>query len=225
MYVDTMTEILKRQLRAVIMEHEAALERSAHSDASDVLSISQVEDLRTRCIAAIERASVRDSAYRARIEAIDQKTWTHDYERLASCIGVARALLSDIENSYVSSLEELLRGDVFGDFLEMAQHLVDNGYKDAAAVVAGSTLEVHLRNLCNKHSLSPVGSGGKPKKADLLNAELTKVGAYSKIYQKNVTAWLSLRNHAAHGDYEEYSREQVALLVASIRDFLTKHPA
>ena len=104
----------------------------------------------------------------------------------------------------------------------MAQHLVDNGYKDAAAVVAGSTLEVHLRNLCNKHSLSTVASGEKPKKADLLNAELTKVGAYSKIYQKNVTAWLSLRNHAAHGDYEEYSREQVALLVASIRDFLTK---
>ena len=95
-------------------------------------------------IAAIERASVEATT-----------PWTHDYDR--RLVSVARALRA--ENSY-GSLEELLPV-VFGDFLEMAQHLVDNGYKDAAAVVAGSTLEVHRISV---HSLSTVASGENPRR-------------------------------------------------------------
>ncbi|MEY4589075.1 MAG: hypothetical protein RL497_1151 [Pseudomonadota bacterium] len=32
----------------------------------------------------------------------------------------------------------------------MAQHLLVDGYKNAAAVVCGSTLEAHLKQLCKK---------------------------------------------------------------------------
>ena len=47
----------------------------------------------------------------------------------------------------------------------------------------------------------------RPKKTDRMNSELTKAEAYSKLDQKSVTAWLDLRNKAAHGKYDEYDLE------------------
>jgi hypothetical protein len=108
--------------------------------------------------------------------------------------------------------------------MEMAEHLLDQGYKDPAAVITGSVLEEHLRKLCDKHGII-VSQGGKPKKADALNAELAGANVYSKLDQKNVTAWLDLRNKAAHGKYGEYTKDQVALLIQSVRDFITRNPA
>jgi hypothetical protein len=64
-----------------------------------------------------------------------------------------------------------------------------------------------------------------PKKADTMNAELTKAMAYTKLDQKNVTAWLGLRNDAAHGNYNAYDKNQVVLLISSIRDFISRNPA
>jgi hypothetical protein len=106
----------------------------------------------------------------------------------------------------------------------MADHLTRSGYKDAAAVIGGSTLESHLRELCVKHEVA-TDVAGNPKKADVMNADLVKAGAYTKLDQKNVTAWLGLRNDAAHGKYGEYDKGQVALLLSGIRDFVGRTPA
>ena len=106
----------------------------------------------------------------------------------------------------------------------MATHLIENGYKDAAAVMAGTTLEVHIRKLCDKNDLATT-SGHKLKKAESLNAELAREKVYTKLDQKNVTAWLGLRNNAAHGNYSEYTKEQVSLLIDNVKNFITRHPA
>ena len=58
------------------------------------------------------------------------------------------------------------------------------------------------------------------KKANLLNADLVKAGAYGVLEQKNVTAWLDLRNRAAHGKYDEYSIEQVNLMYQGVLNFI-----
>ena len=91
-----------------------------------------------------------------------------------------------------------------------------------------SSLESHLRQLCQKHEISTerdVEGSVRYKKADLLNSELVSNEAYSKLDQKSVTAWLDLRNKAAHGKYEEYEKEQVSIMIAGIRDFLVRNPA
>lgn len=218
-----MANPFEKQLEAIISEYEAARAKSKHDDASDILSDVDVRDLQTRCLAAIERAGGKQSVYCERTAAIDQ-TNNHTWGHLAEQVGVAKSLLSDIKNGYLKCLEEIIHGDVFGDFLEMAKHLVDNGYKDAAAVIAGSTLEAHLKQLCAKHGV-PITVGTTPKKADVINADLVKAGAYSKLDQKNVTAWLGLRNDAAHGNYGAYDKSQVDLLISSVRDFITRNPA
>ena len=214
----------KEQLQALIEEYSSAIEKSKYSDASDVLSHSQAVDLKTRFVAAIDRISGRSSVYFEQVVETNEGAKDSPHYCLKELSGVARSLLHDIENGYLASAREILLGDVFSDYLEMASHLCSVGYKDAAAVVAGSTLEVHLRALCERNGVE-TRRRGKPKRADAMNADLAKVGAFTKLDQKNVSAWLGLRNSAAHGKYEDYGKPQVALLIDGIRDFVTRHPA
>ena len=98
-----MTEVFEQQLAAIVSEYEEALASSEHSDASDVLSRTQVYDMRTRCVSAIERASGTTSSYFRSVEEF-RKISTSSYDYLAIEIGIARALLSDIRNGYLKSL-------------------------------------------------------------------------------------------------------------------------
>ena len=146
-------------------------------------------------------------------------------------IGIRRAVREDIQGGYLATLREMVHADVFSDFLEMAEYLMSegHGYKDAAAVLTGGVLEEHLRKLCQRHGIptetATERGGAKPKKAESMNAELANADVYNKSQQKIVTGWLGIRNHAAHAEYREYTMEQVASLIAGIRDFVTRFPA
>lgn len=143
--------------------------------------------------------------------------------------GGLTALRNAVKSGYLVSVQELLHAEVFGDFLEMAGYLLEEGYKDPAAVLTGGVLEGHLRKLCAKNDIEIelLDSRGvpRPKKADAMNSDLARDVVYSKLDQKNVTAWLDLRNKAAHGHYDEYTQQQVELMLQSVTDFLTRHPA
>ena len=108
----------------------------------------------------------------------------------------------------------------------MADHLLQQGYKDPATVIIGSVLEEHLRQLCNANSISIEFKNNKgiliPKKADRLNSDLAKENVYSKLDQKAVTMWLDLRNKAAHGKYDEYTSEQVTNMYSGITEFMAR---
>ena len=119
----------------------------------------------------------------------------------------------------------LVTAEVFADYMEMAEYLLESGYKDPAAVIAGSTLEEHLRQLCRKNGIPIVRQkDGKdvPLKADQLNSNLTKAEVYSTLDQKQVTAWLDLRNKAAHGEYGEYNADQVKGMITGITEFMAR---
>ena len=208
------------QLESAIAAYDTAIAASRHNDGSD-MSPAQHHQLLTSSMAAIQRAAVVDSIY---FQQANENHGGNEFIHLANVIGICTALLADIRNGFLKTLEEIIHSDVFSDYLEMAEHLVNSGYKDAAAVIAGSTLEAHLRNLCAKFGVA-IDNGGKPKKADTINADLMKAGAYGKIDLKNVTAWLGLRNDAAHGNYAGYDDKQVSLLISSIRDFIARLPA
>ena len=86
-------------------------------------------------------------------------------------------------------------------------------------------LEEHLRNLSTKNGVDTKTAEGKPRKADTINADLKKAGAYGKNEQKQVTAWLGIRNSAAHAKYDEFEDAQVSLMISGLRDFIAKYPA
>ena len=185
--------------------------KSQYDDISDLEAKDQ-DRVRTAMSATLTRLAPPRSVYLRTVGGFPN--------RIA---GSLEALRADYEDGYLASYDGLVRSDVFGDFLEMAEHLLNEGYKDPAAVVVGSVLESHLRALSVAKGIA-VKSGEKYVKADRLNSELSKYGKYNKLDQKNVTAWLDLRNKAAHGHYSEYTEEQVKNQLAGVREFMARVP-
>jgi len=214
------------QLDEVLQEFKELRARSKHDDLSDHPAGVVVRFI-TRARAVVLRVAGNPSGYVDQCEEILRDKGYPGF-KAKHLVGVVDSLRADAAAGYLESQRELIHGELFADFLEMAQHLLDEGYKDPAAVVAGSSLEVHLRQLSQKAGIEAdlsVGGAISAKKADRLNSELAKAGVYSKLDQKNVTAWLDLRNKAAHGHYDQYEAAQVALLISGVRDFITRNPA
>ncbi len=86
----------------------------------------------------------------------------------------------------------------------------------------GCVLEEHIRQLCLNYKIDPNDLKGKPKKADLMNSELSSSSIYGRLDQKAITSWLDLRNKAAHGKYTEYNKEQVDLMMRGVIEFMTR---
>jgi len=102
--------------------------------------------------------------------------------------GILKAVKQEIDGGWIFTVKGIVSSEIFSDFLEMAEHLLNEGYKDAAAVMIGSVLEEHLRQLCNTNSIEvAILKGGKliPKKADLLNSDLASKNIYNLLDQKN----------------------------------------
>jgi hypothetical protein len=142
---------------------------------------------------------------------------------------ILKAAREEMAGGWDVTVRGLITAEVFADFLEMARHLLDEGYKDPAAVMIGSVLEEHLRQLCVRHRVATEFTNPKgdtvPKKADVLNADLSKAGVYNRLDQKQVTTLLDLRNKAAHGHYGEYTQQQAELMYQQAVDFMARNPA
>ena len=208
----------------LLLKARALISKSPHDDSSG-LPDEQVTEMVTLLHTAIERASPAGTKYRENAQKIIDRHSVNHPHNLKPLYGILKAIREDFANGNLQSIQELIHGELFSDFLEMAAHLLDEGYKDPAAVLGGGVLEGHLRSLCNKNGVSTLKPDGKPKNSETLNTELAGAGFISKLDQKNVTAWLGLRNNAAHGDYAKYTSEQVALLLDSVRNFVTRNPA
>ncbi len=137
--------------------------------------------------------------------------------------GILKSIKNEIEKGSLITLKEIVSAEIFSDFLEMADYLLKENYKDPAAVMIGSVLEEHLRQLCISNGIEIVDShSGKSIKADKLNSELTSNSIYNKLDQKSITSWLDLRNKAAHGKYSEYNQQQVEFMMQSVTEFINR---
>jgi hypothetical protein len=216
-------QLVLDQIDAALQSAQTVSTTSTHRDFSDA-GLEKLAEVRSSCAAAIERFAAPGSTFAEGAKtAIDKEPWAGQSVR--TLIGILRALRTAYENDYLTSLVELVHADVFADYLTMASELQSSGYKDAAAVIAGSTLEEHLRKLAIKASVAITDSNGKPAKASRINDHLKGASVYNAMEWRQVQAWLDLRNAAAHGEYEKYEHAQVANMIQGIGDFMVRHPA
>jgi hypothetical protein len=176
--------------------------------------------LRAASLSFIESTFGRDHSYYSEFDKGVRDSHISSGEH---AFGVLTAIRDQIKGGWIETTKGLVTAEVFADFLEMAGHLLDQQYKDPAAVLVGGVLEEHLRQLCGSAGVDVADpSTLTPRKADSLNADLAKAGKYDKGDQKQITAWLDLRNRAAHGKYSEYTKEQVVLMLDGVRNFLLR---
>jgi len=174
---------------------------SAHQQFGTMWEPKDITALTTRARGAIERLAPPNTVYLATLREVTGEE-SSDVYRLERLIGIVEALREDYKAGALLPIQDLIRAEVFDDFLDMAEHLLGKEYKDPAAVLIGGVLEDQLRKLALRTGLPVETPDGRMQKADTLNARLTREGIYNKLDQKSITSWLDLRNKAAHGDYE-----------------------
>lgn len=175
---------------------------------------------------SLYHVSAVDIAKHASSVLSDQKKLFNSSDKLR---GMLNALRKEYENGYFTDVSELVRAETFTDFLDQAEYLMSEGYKDSAAVIMGGVLEQHIKSLCIKNliSMSTLKPNGETRLLKLheLNAELAKANVYNKAYQKSITSFLAVRNAAAHGKWDEYTAEQVKQTLGGVTAFIASNPA
>lgn len=125
------------------------------------------------------------------------------------------AAYDDLKSGFLVSFKKIVQAEVFDSELEQAMSLLESGYKNAAAVIAGVVLETAVKELCLNNGIDL-----EKKKLTRLNDDLAKTGVYNTLQQKQITALADIRNNAAHGDYEKFTQQDVENMIKDIERFL-----
>ena len=182
----------------------------------NLVDTSLAQQWRTSSLAFLNVLLGSDSIHYREFEERCKSSWRHEAER---GLAILKAAKEDIEGGYLQKIESLVSASIFSDFLEMADHLLDNGYKDPAASLIGAVLEDGLRRMCANNTL-PVKSGDN---ISSLNQKLADKDVYNRLQQREIEAWNKLRDYADHGHFDEYNIEKVNDMLNSVRKFLTNY--
>lgn len=186
---------------------------------SDFVDVQIANQWLTSSLSLFMRVFGEKSAHYQRLK--EQFPSYPKWPNVEQAFGVLLAAKEDFESESFFSLKQLIEADLFDEFLEQAEHLLDAGYFQPAAVVAGSVLEDGLRKLCGANGIALP----EHPKLDWMNAELAKKGAYTKLVQKRITSLADIRNSAAHGKWSDFDKSDVVAMVRDIREFMTKYHA
>lgn len=139
-----------------------------------------------------------------------------EHDQLRAGIGILTALKEDVDGGYLSELRSIISAEVFTDFLEIAAHLLENGYHHAAASVAGAVLEDALRRELRRRQLK-AGSN-----LESLNQVCLDNDLYPALAYKQVKVWIEVRNHADHGEFEQVDSLVVESMIRDLPIFLRR---
>ena len=142
-----------------------------------------------------------------------------NHRHVSDLVGIFKAVEHDIKSGMLANFRSLIQAEIFADFLDMAEHLHRENYKDAAAVLLGAVLEDSLRKVADGNGVNILNSNGKPLTLDPLNIALAKKGVYNALVQKQITSWANLRNDAAHGHFDRYDSAQVQQMLLFVQKF------
>lgn len=136
--------------------------------------------------------------------------------------GILDAWAQATGESWAQSLpfEVQARIEAANDLMEQVQQFLDDPKTHPAApiVLAGAALEEFLRSRITARGLTPSGKPGINTYATALQQN----GDLSKQEVKDITAWAGLRNHAAHGEWDQFSREEARIMVMGVNLFLQR---
>jgi len=138
------------------------------------------------------------------------------FDDFQKCRGVFLAAKEDYESGYLFTIRGLIKAEDTTAILDQAEDLLKANYKDPACILAGVSLEITLKELCSRNNI-PSG------KLDAMNVELCKKEIYNMGTQKQITAWAHWRNKAAHGEWDEYTANDVSDMLKGVLRFTSEY--
>lgn len=138
--------------------------------------------------------------------------------------GILQGILESAKREFAFGLlahpKIIATADSMEDLLEQSDYLLEQDYKDAACVLVGGVLEETLRSMLeNKYpSIKFNPKDGLRKFNELLHKQAS---AYDKATFKLLDGYAELRNLAAHGKYNQYTKDQVREFILFTRNFIS----
>ena len=197
-----MTNLFSKRFTDLLSQMDQVLSSRHQGTGMMGISTSVVDDnlligWKTKAKNLLEKSCGLQSQHFKQFEEVEQNQWVHSFDKAQRF----KAILEAAQEDYDSELEQ-------------AAELLKNGFKIPAAVVAGISLELTLKELCVKHGLNP-------GKLDRMNADLYKANIYSLLTQKRITAIAQIRNDAAHGNETAFQDADVQSMIEDVRRFVT----
>jgi len=163
------------------------------------------------------------SAFLRHLSKVDH-SWADEYI-IKYVVSNLEAFIRYVENGLLEcvSIERKAQIDVVSDFLDQANTLL--GSKEvhpvAPTVIIGAALEEFLRNWIEEGGLS---LGGKRPSLDSYAKVLREEDLITKQDVKDITSWSGLRNHAAHGEWDEVKdKNRISIMLEGVNLFMRKH--
>ena len=145
-------------------------------------------------------------------------------------VGILKGLKDDYENGFLDDLEEMIIANTSADYMGQAEGLLDEGIPGQydhvpAAVLCGAVLEDSLRRLCQRQTppISITKPNGQPKRLNALIDDLQKANVFNKLKAGQLRPWAQIRNSAAHGKFDEFTREDVESMLDGVKNFLAAY--
>lgn len=145
-------------------------------------------------------------------------------------VGILKGLKEDYENDFLDDLEKRVAINIAADYMGQAEALLGEGIPGQydhmpAAVLCGTVLEDSLRRLCQRQtpSISTTKPNGQSKQLNALIDELQKANAFNKLKAKQLRSWAQIRNSAAHGQFNEFTRKDVESMLKDVENFLADY--
>ena len=121
------------------------------------------------------------------------------------------------------SIERKAQIDVVSDIMEQANNLLETkgAHPAASTVLIGASLEEFLRNWIEEKELS---IGNKKPSLAAYAKTLREEGLITRQDVKDITSWGGLRNHAAHGEWDEVKdKSRISLMLEGVNLFMRKY--
>jgi len=121
------------------------------------------------------------------------------------------------------SIQRQAQIDVVSDILSQATNLLASNdvHPAAPTVLIGASLEEFLRNWIEE---ADINLGTKKPSIEAFANALREVELITKQDSKDITSWGGLRNHAAHGEWDEVQdRQRINLMLEGVNLFMRKY--
>ena len=157
-------------------------------------------------------------------------TWYFTADTVRKKSAILRGIRDNYVNGFYDGLEQLIVANVSADYMEQAEALLGEGIAGQynhvpAAVLCGATLEHRLRNYCESQEppIPTIKDNGAAMTLGGLIEELDKVKAFNTQTRKLLKGWADIRNHAAHGRFDDFSVAEVELMLLGVQQFFVMH--
>jgi len=136
----------------------------------------------------------------------------HAVNALKGIFGAAKA---DYEGGYAFTMQALISGEVFGDFVALAKGALDEGAKDVAAVLACAALEDALKRYAILNGLD-VADKTMQAVVNALKAKSLVTGAQKSL----LDTMPKIRDYAMHANWEKITPQDVGSVLGFVEQLL-----